>query len=227
VEKGLQQGNVDLTTVQGILLDLDGVVIDSERVHEQSLVILSERFGRRFTVDEVMSFKGLPEAGTALRFRQKFPSLPLSDQAIIEARLAIVRENYPLVTPIPGATEFLAKARAAGYRMALTTSANREIQELAFDRFHLRSYFDGVITGNDVTRGKPDPEPYQLSAARLNLAPEVCAVIEDAVNGIKSGKAAGCYAIGLTTSFPAENLREAGADLVVDNFLQLSARLRS
>ncbi|HEY0793410.1 MAG TPA: HAD family phosphatase [Chthoniobacterales bacterium] len=213
--------------MQGILLDLDGVVIDSERVHEQSLVILSERFGRRFSQSEVMSFKGLPEAGTALRFRQEFPNLSLSDQTIIEARLAIVRENYPLVTLIPGATEFLGKAQAAGYRMALTTSANREIQELAFARFKLQSYFNGVITGNDVTRGKPDPEPYQLSAARLNLAPEACAVIEDAVNGIKSGKAAGCYAIGLTTSFPAQTLREAGADWVADDFQQLIARLRS
>ena len=217
---------MDLTTVQGILLDLDGVVIDSERVHEQSLVVLSERFGRRFSSDEVMSFKGLSEAGTALRFRREFPDLALSDQAVIEARLDIVRENFHLVTLIRGATGFLEKAKTAGYRMVLTTSANRELQKLAFARFHLQPYFEGVITGNDVSRGKPDPEPYLLSAAKLNLAPQTCAVIEDALNGIKSGKAAGCHVIGLTTSFPANALRDAGADWVVDGFDQLSGHLR-
>jgi HAD superfamily hydrolase (TIGR01509 family) len=217
---------MDLTTAQGILLDLDGVVIDSEGVHEQSLVILSERFGRRFSSAEVMSFKGLPEARTAQKFRRAFPDLTLSDQAIIKARIAIVRENFSLVTLINGVTEFLQKARAAGYRMALTTSANRELQELAFARFQLDPYFEGVITGNDVSRGKPDPEPYLLSAAKLNLASETCAVVEDAVNGVRSGKAAGCYVIGLTTSFGAAPLREAGADWVVANFGQLSTRLR-
>jgi beta-phosphoglucomutase-like phosphatase (HAD superfamily) len=82
-----------------------------------------------------------------------------------------------------------------------------------------------LITGKDVVNGKPHPEPYLKAAERLGLLPQVCMVIEDSDNGIKSAKAAGCLAVGITTSFAKERLMQAGADYVVDSFSELASLL--
>ena len=125
---------------------------------------------------------------------------------------------------IEGALEFVKRCQAAGFRLGLTTSAARAIQQLAFEKFGLSRYFDAVVTGEDIRRGKPDPEPYLLTAAKLGQPASVCMVIEDAVSGIIAGKAAGCFVVGLTTSFPAKDLMAAGADLVVNSFQDLESR---
>ncbi|MDB6079354.1 MAG: putative haloacid dehalogenase-like hydrolase, partial [Akkermansiaceae bacterium] len=70
----------------------------------------------------------------------------------------------------------------------------------------------------DVTRGKPDPEPYLLTAAKLGLDPAECVVIEDSVNGVKSGLAAGCRVIAITGSFPRSVLEALGPDAVIDGY---------
>jgi len=96
---------------------------------------------------------------------------------------------------------------------------------LAFEKFGLSEYFDAVVTGEDIERGKPDPEPYLLTAANLSQPATACMVIEDAVSGVISGKAAGCLVVGITTSFAAEDLRNGGADLVISSFRDLGNRL--
>ena len=77
--------------------------------------------------------------------------------------------------------------------------------------------FDSVITGSDITNKKPDPEIYLKAAASVGVAPENCMVVEDAVAGVLSGKAAGCYVVGVKGSFSKDELIGAGADAFVDS----------
>jgi HAD superfamily hydrolase (TIGR01509 family) len=214
-----------ISRAKGILFDLDGVLIDSEPLHEFTLLELSDRFGRRFGQDEVMQFKGLPELSVAHAIQKSFPDLAMTVDEIIRLRLELLRSNFHRVEMIEGALEFVQKAKAARFRLGLTTSAARSMQQLACETFALTSYFDTVITGEDIERGKPDPQPYERTAANLALRPDECMVVEDAVNGVKSGKAAGCFVIGLTTSFPAQALKLVGADLIVPSFEALEAYL--
>jgi beta-phosphoglucomutase-like phosphatase (HAD superfamily) len=109
--------------------------------------------------------------------------------------------------------------------MALTTSAPRELQELAFGQFDLSGYFGVVVTGDDVSQGKPHPEPYLKTAEKLGRAPSHCVVVEDSTNGVRSAKAAGCPTVGLATSFSAETLAAAGSDLTVATFSELQKAL--
>ena len=81
------------------------------------------------------------------------------------------------------------------------------------------------MTGEDIVHGKPDPEPYRSTAAKLSLSPTACPVIEDAVNGVISGKAAGCFVVGITTSFTTEDLSRAGAEFVFTSFRSLENQL--
>ncbi len=212
-----------LPTFKGVLFDLDGVLIDSEPVHELTLQQLSEDFGRRFRPEELGQFKGRPERPIAQTFKQLFPDLTLSEDEIIAKRLDLLKANFHRVRATPGAREFLERARDAGLRLALTTSTARPMQVRACEMFGFSPFFDAVITGDDIHRGKPDPEPYLLTAAKLGLTAAACLVVEDAVSGVLSGKAAGCFVAGLTTSFPEKTLREAGADLVVPSFKALES----
>jgi beta-phosphoglucomutase-like phosphatase (HAD superfamily) len=132
--------------------------------------------------------------------------------------------NFHVVEMIEGALQFLKRCKSAGFQLGLTTSAARGIQQLAFEKFGLSKYFDAVVTGEDIVRGKPDPEPYLLTAGKLSQPATACMVIEDAVSGIISGKSAGCFVVALTTSFSIEDLAAAGADLVFPSFRDLENR---
>jgi HAD superfamily hydrolase (TIGR01509 family) len=220
--------------IKGILFDLDGVLIDSEPLHEFTLLELSDRFGRRFGQDEILQFKGLPELSVAHAILKSFPDLALTIDQVIRFRLELLKSNFHRVEMIEGALAFVQRVKAAGFRLGLTTSAARSMQQLACETFALSPYFDTIITGEDIERGKPDPQPYERTAANLALRPDECMVVEDAVNGVKSGKAAGCFVVGITTSFTAQALRLVGSDLVVPSFAALEvyffeggARLRA
>ena len=203
---------------------MDGVLIDSEPLHEFTLLELSTRFGGRFeSQTELEMFKGRTELTAAQALLERFPHLTLTPDEIVELRLEQVRANFHLVKLIEGVRTFLDRCKTSGYRVGLTTSADPSIQQLAFSTFQLPKFFDAVVTGLDVKASKPDPEPYLLTAAKLDLPPDKCLVIEDAISGVRSGKSAGCRVAALTTSFSREALLEAGADLVVTSFETLSA----
>ncbi len=111
------------------------------------------------------------------------------------------------------------------YRLALATSATPRHREASLERLGIASLFEVSVDSAQVTEPKPSPEVFQKAVAGLRLSPEDCWVIEDSVTGIVAAKAAGCFAVGLTTTFSAAVLREAGADLVVEAFTQLRSRI--
>lgn len=208
-----------LAGAQGILFDMDGVLIDSEPVHERALQELTARLGRRLTDHrELESFKGVTERVVAKRITELFPHLPHSVGDIVDMKLAIYDEMFGEVCMIAGALDFLRAARESGFRTGLTTSASRSSQQLAWEAFAWHGHFDAVVTGDDVGNGKPHPEPYLKTARLLDLDPRNALVIEDSVNGVLAGKAAGCRVIGITTSFPPDLLHKAGADVVVNDY---------
>lgn len=219
-------GEPAIPTLSNILFDMDGVLINSEPLHEFTFLELSSQFGRRFEDEaELQQFKGLPEVSIANLFRKIFPTLALANDEITRLRLELLLANFHVVEMIEGALEFVKRCRAVGFRLGLTTSAAQVIQQLAFEKFELSKHFDAVVTGEDITRGKPDPEPYLLTAAKLAQPASACMVVEDAVSGVTSGKAAGCFVVGITTSFSAKDLAAAGADLVLGSFRDLECRV--
>ena len=126
---------------------------------------------------------------------------------------------------IPGSREFIQKAHKKGFKLGLTTSALQENQQRIFEMFDLSPFFSAIITSQDIINGKPHPEPYLKTAEKLGVAPANALVIEDSVNGVRSGKAAGCRVVAITTSFPRERLTELQADYVVDSFAELERLL--
>ncbi|MDE6262940.1 MAG: HAD family phosphatase, partial [Muribaculaceae bacterium] len=184
--------------MKAYLFDLDGVLIDSEGLYT------------RFWADTEREFPtGIPDfakkiKGTNLKSIMNYFSE--EDRPKILAKIYDF-DSHLTYEPFDGAEELLRRLKALGIKTALVTSSNTEKME----QFHkvlpqFRSYFDVIIDGSMVTKGKPDPEGYLLAAEALGEEPGNCIVVEDSLQGVMSGRAAGAEVWGLTTTLAADIL---------------------
>lgn len=213
-------------TIAAIIFDLDGVIVDSEPLHVRAEHALCKQFGIDAPWADWHRFKGQTDQEMFAYLVQHFTDGTLSVSELCQAkRVAFAQLLATELQPIPGALEFIRWGKARYGKLALTTSSEPEIQQWIFERFGLQSYFDVVITSADIQHGKPHPEPYLKTLYALQLGAEQCVVIEDSVSGIQAAKAAGCQVVGITTTFAQEQLLQAGADRVVDQFASLYAQM--
>jgi HAD superfamily hydrolase (TIGR01509 family) len=131
------------------------------------------------------------------------------------------------IGPTPGLMPYLEWLSETGVPCALVTSAGIENAEFVLSELGLASYFPVRVTAEDVQHGKPHPQPYQEGARCLGVSPTSCLVHEDAPSGVQSALAAGCHVVALTTTVTSTLLTEAGATLLVADFIEWLEQLRS
>ena len=216
-----------LARLEAVALDMDGVLIDSEPLHEESLDILFHELGISVPMSVINGFKGKTETEVFLDVIGRFGLEEIDPFDLIRRKHDIFGNLIHKLRLVPGVVDFVAFARRSGWTVALTTSAQKASQTRAFDRFRLGGLFAVIVTAEDVSLSKPDPQPYTITAERLKVDPEKCLVVEDSVNGVLSAARAGCTVAGITTTFPAEALSGAGAHLVVESFEELTAALHA
>ena len=191
-----------------LLFDMDGVLIDSTPAVTRVWRRWAIEHG--FNPEEVVAHAhGRPSLATIREF------LPNSDHEA-ENREVERREIEDLegVVPLPGALELLDSLPES--RWTIVTSCTRPLAEVRIKAAGL-PVPRKLITANDITHGKPHPEPYLKAAAILGFPPAGCVIFEDVPAGIRSGKAAGARVIAFTTTVPEPALRDAGADWVLKN----------
>jgi HAD superfamily hydrolase (TIGR01509 family) len=124
--------------------------------------------------------------------------------------------SLPQLTPIEGSRELL-EGLHGRVRLALASSSSPEIIDLVVDRLAIRGFFDAVVSGQSVRRGKPDPDIFLRTAFLLGMDPSACVVIEDSANGVKAAAEAGMACVGFRS--PNSHGQDlSGADLVVEDF---------
>jgi beta-phosphoglucomutase len=202
------------------IFDVDGVLIDSYAAHFESWRQLYAELGAAYSEAEFAADFGRTSRDI---LRRKF-SNELSDARIRELDdrkealfRDIIRQTFPAMD---GADELLQELVGAGFRLAVGSSGPPENIQLVLEKLGNGHQITATVTGADVTRGKPDPQVFQIAAERLKLPPNHCAVVEDAIHGIEAAKRAAMAAIGLTGTATREQLR--GADLIVDSLRELS-----
>jgi sugar-phosphatase len=191
-----------------LLFDMDGVLIDSTPAVTR--VWRSWAVEHGFNPEEVVAHAhGRPSLATIREY------LPNADHEA-ENREVERREIEDLagVVPLPGALDLLASLPRD--RWTIVTSCTRPLAEVRIKAAGL-PLPTKLITANDITHGKPHPEPYLKAASILNFPVSSCIILEDVPAGIRSGKAAGGTVIAFTTTVPEVALREAGADWVLHN----------
>lgn len=198
----------------GAIFDWDGVIVDSSAHHERSWELLAEEEGLPLPPDH---FK----RGFGRKNERIIPSILhwTSDPAKIH-RLSLRKEAlYRKVmreeglTLLPGVMELLCALHGRGIPCAVGSSTHMANLDVAFGLLKIRRYFAAVVTGEDVSHGKPDPEVFLLAAERIGMPPESCVVFEDVPAGVEAARRGGMKTVALTTTNPSEQL--ADADLVV------------
>ena len=192
-------------TLQAVLFDMDGLLVDSEPLWFEVEAQIMARVGSSWgPADQEHLIGGSLRRSTA--YLQSKAVIPVAAETIAEWLTGgmadlVRRRGVPLM---PGAAALLAEITAAGLPFALVTSAEREIMAAALDSIGVR--FPVTVCAADVIKGKPDPEPYRQAAARLGVAPQRCAALEDSPTGITSAHAAGCAVVAVPSVPPPDGL---------------------
>lgn len=196
---------------RAVLFDLDGVLVCSEPMHEEAAVRVLEAHALPCPDDLFDRMRGRPDRDQFAYVLEHADAPDVTVETLLREKEVIYADLVAGIEPVTGLFAFLEHLINRSVPRACVTSATRADQQAVFSALGAAPYFDAVITADDVTHGKPDPEPYRSGAAALGIDPADSLVLEDAPHGIDAATAAGCTPVGFTTTYPADALRSAGA----------------
>ncbi len=202
-----------------VIWDMDGTLVDTAELHFDAWVKLAAELGKPFSREDF-----------AATFGRRNPEIidylfhDVHSPAEI-AELGERKERYYRaeaargVALLPGARQLLTAIAERGIPQAIGSSAPRDNLELILDLTESRPYFQGIVSMEDTSRGKPDPEVFLVAAKKLKAEPNRCIVFEDAVAGVQAAKAGGmkCVAVRFVGHHSDQALRAAGADRIVES----------
>lgn len=193
-----------MAELAGVLWDMDGTLLDSEKLWDIGVRELARELGREMTQEIRHALIGASGAN-ALRIMFTELGVPAEPEAVAAAGRFLERRVTELMTgPIPwrpGAVEALDMVRAAGLPCGLVTNTKRSLTELALETLG-RDRFDISVCGDEVPHGKPDPAVYLRAAQLLGLDPGDCVAVEDSVTGVAAAAAAGCAVLVVPCEIP-------------------------
>jgi HAD superfamily hydrolase (TIGR01509 family) len=200
------------------IFDHDGVLVDSLECHQQAWFELEHRANLGLTPEFIHATFGMTNHSIFRRLRGD----TMTEDEIRgysnlkeECYRDVARGRIHLMDGVRAVLDALTARRV---KLAIGSSGPRANLELTVAECGLEGRFAAIASLEDITRGKPDPQIFLVAAAKAGAQPERSVVFEDAPVGIQAAKAAGMYAVGLTTTHPAAALEEAGADEVVASF---------
>jgi sugar-phosphatase len=213
--KGTVNAQPNWIECDAILFDLDGVLIDSTTCVERHWRNWAEKHG----LDAVSILRIAHGVRNVDTMRLLVPHLDVEKEAALFAAGEVADTDG--VVAAEGASKIIEDLQGASW--AVVTSCSTALAHARLKAAQLLVP-PLLITGDDVSRGKPDPQPYVMAASGLGVAAEGSVVVEDAPAGIRAGKKAGMRVIGITATYSRQELEESGADVVIDHLLQLRVR---
>ena len=187
--------------LQAVLFDMDGLIVDSEPLWFEVECAVMARLGGEWNEADQRALIGgsLPRTVSYLLARAIRPASPDEiSRWLVDGMTSLLMSRT--LTMLPGAAELLTEVRAAGIPHALVTSSERPIMDAVL--LQLGVSFGATVCAGDVTRGKPDPEPYLKAASLLRADPRQCVALEDSPNGVAAAEAAGCKMVAVPSLVP-------------------------
>lgn len=197
--------------IKAVIFDMDGVLIDAKEWHYEALNKALRLFGYEISrYDHLVTYDGLPTSKKLemLSMERGMPKKlhrfinDLKQQYTVDK---IFTDCHPLFVH-----EYaLSNLRADGYHLAVASNSIRNTVDLMMQKSSLLQYLDFFLSNQDVSKGKPDPEIYQVAISKLGLKPEECLIVEDNKNGIQAAKAANAHVMEVSTVYDVnlENIR--------------------
>jgi beta-phosphoglucomutase len=204
---------------KAVIFDFDGVIVDTEPLHYQAFQRLLEPIGLGFTWEQyVETYMGFDDRDAFLEaFKGNDKGLSATELAnLIEQKATLFQEIIRGgITAYPGVVALIREIHQSGLPLAISSGALRSDIDPILKTLGIEECFDIIVTADDVSKSKPDPECYCLALARLNqfhslnLAPDDVLAIEDTPAGIAAAKGAGVQVLAVTNSYPAGHLTSA------------------
>lgn len=206
--------------IKGILIDMDGVLIDSEYYTAEAAIRFFSEKGFKVKQEDFYPFYGTGEKGYFLGVAKKF-GIPFDlEKDKIKVYDMFKEMAMGKVSALPGVYDFIDRCKQKKIAMAVATSAGRYKMNINLELLNLKNgVFDALVSGEDIKHNKPDPEIFFTAANKLNLNLKNCLVIEDAPSGVAAAKAAGCKCLALLTTFSKEEL--INADWVIKDLTKV------
>jgi HAD superfamily hydrolase (TIGR01509 family) len=213
-----------MQVLQAVLFDMDGLLVDSERLWYESEAEVMADLGAPWGPEDQESLVGGSIARTVAYMLARTGPVADPDEVgrrLLDGMAERLRANVPLM---PGAKDLLDEVREAGVPSALVSSTHRTLMEYALDGIG-RDRFTVTVAGDEVEHTKPHPEPYLKAARLLDADPRRCVALEDSPNGTESAAAAGCHVVAVPSVVA---IPPAAGRTVVSSLTEVDvARLRS
>ncbi|MEX1129044.1 MAG: HAD family phosphatase [Vicinamibacterales bacterium] len=213
-----------LPVARGVLWDLDGTLVDSGDHHWRAWRDTLRDEGVALTYEQFLASFG-QKNDTILTAWMGAAATPDVIRRVGDAKESLYRQFAVTegLAPLPGAADWVARLHDDGWRQAIASSAPAENVRVMLDALKVDRYFDAFVSAEDVTAGKPDPQVFLAAAAKLQVPPSACVVVEDAAAGIEAAKRAGMKCVGVSRSseLSADVFARSLADLPWETFERL------
>jgi len=211
-----------MAKLEAVIWDLDGVLANTASYHLSAWQETFQKRGMKFTEADFRRSFG-QRNDTIIRNTLGGKTAQGEIEAIAGEKEATFRRMIgQKIEPIPGAVELVYSLRRQGVKMAIASSTPIENIQLITGSLGVANCFQAIVTGHDVTEGKPNPQVFLEAAKRLGAEPENCIVIEDAVAGVTAAKRAGMHCVAVTSTRSRESLKQA--DLIIKTLEEISIK---
>lgn len=194
-----------MSNIKGIIFDLDGVLISTDKFHYLAWKKLADKLDIPFTEKDNEKLRGVSRMESLEIVLSNKPSVKLTDEekiAVATEKNECYREYLKTMTPddvSPEVRETLTALRKKGYKLAVGSSSKNA--KFILGQTDLAGYFDAIADGNDIKNSKPDPEVFLKAAEFVGLDPAVCAVVEDAEAGLEAAVAANMLPVAFASAY--------------------------
>jgi HAD superfamily hydrolase (TIGR01509 family) len=195
-----QERCIDLDRIKAIIFDMDGLMIDSERLYFDVERALAANYGKEVRDETLLKMMGRNPL-EAMSIYAKDLGLDISGEELLVIRNDMFVERLRNeVSAMKGLYEMLNRFRGK-LNMAIATGSPYKFLRIVLDKLKIEEYFDVLQSSDEISEGKPSPEIYLKAAQKLKVLPSECVVLEDSCNGALSGKRAGCYTIAVPSVY--------------------------
>lgn len=181
---------------KAIVFDMDGVIFDTEEIYERAWIKTARKFKMKNFEEFICSFRGATIKDIKKFIDENYSGTVSSDECIKYFKRKCTNKIIMKWLPLkPGVRELLKYLKKNNYTIALATSNSSKVTKLFLNMTRLQHYFDAVVTGNMVEKGKPAPDIYIRACMEIGVNPKECIAIEDSFNGVRSAHNAGMNVI--------------------------------
>lgn len=183
-----------------IIFDMDGLMIDSEKLYFETEIQLAKKFGREVSQSTLREMMGRKPIESMQIFKQN-TGIELSAHQLLQMRDEIMLDKLSKqLEPMKGLYEIIGKFYRR-YPLAVATGAPAKFLSVVLEKLDLKQKFDVLVSSDEISKGKPHPETYLRTCEKLSLPPPQCIVLEDSTNGAMAAKSAGCYVIAVPCTY--------------------------